>query len=173
MARFRATMHPDLQRAHDGLGAATAGLDAASLAAGPAGKWTVAQIVEHLAKGYAGTAHVLGRCLDQDQPKARAVTVKDRVLTFVVVDLGYLPEGRLAPEATRPSDAPPPDIVERALAALGDLDAVAARAEARFGARMPLLNHPIIGPLGVDRWRRFHWVHTRHHLKQIANRLGR
>ena len=108
MARFRATMHPDLQRAHDGLGVATAGLDPASLAAGPAGKWTVAQIVEHLAKGYAGTAHVLGRCLDQDQPKARAVTVKDRVLAFVVVDLGYLPEGRLAPEATRPSDAPAP-----------------------------------------------------------------
>ena len=172
MARFRATMHPDLQRAHDGLGVAAAGLDPASLAAGPAGKWTVAQIVEHLAKGYAGTDHVLGRCLDQDQPKARAVALWDRLLTFIVVDLGYLPEGRLAPEVTRPSDSPPPDIVEKALAALRDLDEVAARAEARFGAPTPLVNHPIIGPLGVDRWRRFHWIHTRHHVKQIAMRVA-
>jgi len=166
-------MHPDLERAHDSLAAATAGLDAAWLAAAPPGKWTVAQIVEHLAKGYGGTAHVLGRCLDQDRPKARAITLKDRLLTFVVVDLGYLPEGRQAPEVTRPSDPPPPDIVETALVALRDLDQVAARAEARFGARTPLVNHPIIGPLGVDQWRRFHWVHTRHHLKQIAARLGR
>lgn len=166
-------MHADVQRAHDALAAATAGLDAAALAAGPPGKWTVAQIVEHLSKGYAGTAHVLGRCLDQDQPKARAVTVKDRLLTFVVVDLGHLPEGRHAPDVTRPADAPPRDVVERALAALRDLDEVAARAESRFGARTPLVNHPIIGPLGVDRWRRFHWIHTRHHLKQIAARLAR
>jgi len=165
-------MHPDLQRAHDALRAANAELDAASLAAGPSGKWTVAQIVEHLAKGYGGTAHVLGRCLDQDQPKARAVTLKDRLLTFIVVDLGYLPEGQRAPDVTRPSDAPPPDIVERALAALRDLDAVAARAEIHFGPRTPLVNHPIIGPLGVARWRRFHWVHTRHHLKQIAARAA-
>lgn len=165
-------MHPDLQRAHDALRAATAGLDAASLAVGRPGKWTVAQIVEHLAKGYGGTAHVLGRCLDQDQPKARAVTFKDRLLAFVVVDCGYLPEGRQAPEVTRPADAPPADVVERALAALGDLDEVAARAEDRFGARTPLVNHPIIGPLGVDRWRRFHWIHTRHHVKQIAMRAA-
>ena len=167
-------MHPDLQRAHDALRAATAGLAPSSLAAAPPGKWTVAQIVEHLAKGYAGTAYVLGRCLEQDQPKARPVTLKDRLLTFVVVGLGHLPEGRQAPEATRPSDVPPADVVERALAALGDLDAVAARAEARFGARTPLVNHPIIGPLGVGRWRRFHWIHTRHHMKQVARlRAGR
>jgi len=166
-------MHTDLQRARDALADATASLDAAALAAGPTGKWTVAQIVEHLAKGYGGTAHVLGRCLDQDRPKARAITFKDRLLTLIVVDLGYLPEGRRAPDVTRPSDAPPPDVVERALAALRDLDEVAARAEARFGPRTPLVNHPIIGPLGVDRWRRFHWVHTRHHLKQIAARLAK
>jgi hypothetical protein len=36
-----------------------------------------------------------------------------------------------------------------------------------FGSRTPVLNHPIMGPFSVNDWRRFHWVHTRHHLRQI------
>jgi hypothetical protein len=43
-------------------------------------------------------------------------------------------------------------------------------AAARFGARVKLMNHPIIGPLSVRQWRRFHWVHTRHHVRQIIAR---
>ena len=62
-------MHPDLQRAHDALRTATAGLAPSSLAAAPPGKWTAAQILEPLAKGYAGTAHALRRGLEQAQPK--------------------------------------------------------------------------------------------------------
>lgn len=161
-------MHRDLQRALDALRGGVAGLDEAALARRPPGGWSVSQVVEHLAKGYAGTAYILNRCLEQDRPKARPVTWRDRVAGFVVVDLGWLPRGRQAPEATRPSDAPPDDVLALAESALRQLDATAARAEARFGLRTRLANHPLLGPFDARQWRRFHLVHTRHHLKQIA-----
>jgi len=161
-------MHPDLQRALDALRAGVAGLDESALARRPPEGWSVAQVLEHLARGYAGTAYILNRCLEQGRTKARPVTWRDRVGGFVVVDLGWLPRGRQAPEVTRPSDAPSGDVLAQAEAALRLLDATAARVEARFGPRTRLANHPLLGPFDVRQWRRFHFIHTRHHLKQIA-----
>jgi hypothetical protein len=161
-------MHPDLERARDTLRAATAGLDPASLARHTPGKWSAGQILEHLAKGYASTAYILNRCLEADAPKARPSAWRERLATLVVVGLGYLPSGRQAPEVTRPAARPPDDIVDQAIAALQALDETAARAETRFGPATALANHPILGPLNTREWRRFHLVHTRHHVKQIA-----
>jgi hypothetical protein len=166
-------MHADLERARDTLRAATTGLDPASLARHPPGKWSAGQILEHLAKGYASTAYILNRCLEAGAPKARPATWLERLSTFVVVGLGYLPSGHQAPEVTRPAARPPDDIVDQAIAALKAMDETAARAEARFGPAVPLANHPILGPLSTRQWRRFHLVHTRHHVKQIARRRER
>ncbi len=52
------------------------------------------------------------------------------------------------------------------------LDAAAVRCEAQFGPRVPVANHPILGGFTVRQWRRFHWSHTRHHVRQIAQRRG-
>ena len=48
----------------------------------------------------------------------------------------------------------------------GVLDAMGAAA----GTRTKVLKHPVIGPLSVDQWRKFHWIHTRHHARQILER---
>lgn len=37
----------------------------------------------------------------------------------------------------------------------------------QFGMQR-IASHFIFGPLRVDQWRRFHVVHGRHHLKQLA-----
>jgi len=50
------------------------------------------------------------------------------------------------------------------IAAMGEL---IQRCEERFGAKTRLLDHPILGPLTAEQWRKFHWVHGRHHAKQI------
>ena len=50
---------------------------------------------------------------------------------------------------------------------LQELDAAAARCAERFGAGVRVANHPILGGFTVGQWRRFHWVHTRHHMRQI------
>jgi hypothetical protein len=51
------------------------------------------------------------------------------------------------------------------LAAMGKL---IAQCEARHGTRTRVLDHPILGPLTAHQWCKFHWVHGRHHIKQIS-----
>jgi hypothetical protein len=41
--------------------------------------------------------------------------------------------------------------------------------EERFGTRVKIMNHPILGPLTTQEFCKFHFVHTRHHMKQIEN----
>ncbi|MGZ4836286.1 MAG: DUF1569 domain-containing protein [Terriglobales bacterium] len=35
------------------------------------------------------------------------------------------------------------------------------------------MDHPFLGPLTADEWRKFHWVHGRHHTRQIRERIGK
>ena len=58
-------------------------------------------------------------------------------------------------------------------AALRAMDLALAGAEQRFGTAALLANHPYFGGLTAAQWRKFHWRHTRHHLKQIRARLSR
>jgi len=157
-----------LQRAHVILDSAVSRLDTDVLVRRPPGKWNVAEILEHLMKAYAGTTYILTRAVDTGEPKGGVPTLRDRLGSFVVVTLGYMPSGLDAPAVTRPEGLPPAEAADRALVALRTLDAAAARAESRFGRRVKLANHPILGPLDVGQWRRFHLVHTRHHVRQIA-----
>jgi hypothetical protein len=48
-----------------------------------------------------------------------------------------------------------------------EMDAIIAQCEARFGRSSRLLDHPILGPLTAMQWRKFHFVHGRHHVKQL------
>jgi len=52
------------------------------------------------------------------------------------------------------------------------MDEVIAQCEARFGKRTRVLDHPVLGPLTARQWRKFHWIHGRHHLKQINKLRG-
>src|SRR5580704_7869501 len=54
---------------------------------------------------------------------------------------------------------------------LEEMDMKLEKCRQAFGSR-PLAPHFIFGPLTADQWRRFHFVHGRHHLKQLA-RIGK
>lgn len=161
-------MHADLQRALDDISASIEGLTDAELRGHPPGKWSPAEILEHLMKSFSGTTYILTRAVEQGQSKARPDTWKQRFGAFVVVRLGYFPTGRQAPEHTRPSVVPPAEVAQQVRRALMDLDDAAARCAARFGERVKVANHPILGAFNLHQWRRFHRIHTRHHMKQIA-----
>ncbi len=62
----------------------------------------------------------------------------------------------------------PLEALEAAQASLGTLDAAAARGVEVFGLTTRVANHPILGGFTIPHWRRFHRVHTRHHMKQIV-----
>jgi Protein of unknown function (DUF1569) len=134
------------------------------------GKWSVAEILEHLYLTYTGTIKGLNRVLEVGKPVARRPSVKDRVRTFVVTGLGYFPEGRKAPAVTAPRALDVAMVrtqIGGQIAAMNDL---LTQCATRFGGGTRLLDHPVLGPLTADQWRKFHLVHGEHHLKQIEQR---
>jgi len=162
-------MHKDLLHAAAAIRTATSGLTPDQLEWHPEGKWSSAGILEHLVKTYSTTAYILDRCLAHDTPKARPDKLRQRIGAWIVLDVGYFPTGVKAPEITRPVGMSAAAVVPAAEDALRNLDEVSGRAEARFGPRTKLANHPILGAFDINQWRRFHRVHTRHHMKQIAH----
>jgi Protein of unknown function (DUF1569) len=136
----------------------------------PDGKWCVADILEHLYLTYTGTIKGLNRVLEAGKPLARRPTLKDRFGTFVVTVVGYLPEGRKAPPMTAPKGMDGAMVraqIGTQITAMNDLLAECAR---RFGQGTRILDHPVLGPLTADGWRKFHIAHGQHHLKQIERR---
>lgn len=161
-----------LQRVQDAIAEAVAGMDVAQLTRHPEGKWSAAEIIEHLDRTYKGTASLAQKCLDGGAPTASRGTLAQRVAVAVVVELGYMPSGREAPPFAVPKGLPAEQVLRAVPEHIAQLDRALEECERRFGARRRLADHFILGPLSADQWRKFHWVHTRHHLKQIARLRG-
>ena len=163
----------DLERALDDIEAATRGLSAGDLERSPSGRWSPAQILEHLALGFGATAKGAARCLEAGRPAAGAPTMRHRFATAVVVTCGCLPSGYSAPERTRPKGLPGAAALQTLRANLAAMDDALERCAQQLGPRVALLDHPILGPLSVAQWRTFHRVHTRHHMRQIERLRAR
>ena len=157
-----------LQRLQNAISSATAGMNAEKLAVRPGpGKWSGAEILEHLYLTYTGTIKGFEKCLEAGKPLARIPTFQDRARTTVVVKCGYMPKGRKSPQNAVPKGLPAERVLAEVAEKIAAMDAIIREAESKFGSRCPLLDHPILGPLQARQWRKFHWIHGRHHLKQM------
>jgi hypothetical protein len=156
-----------LERLQEGIRSATRGMSAEDLRRHPEGKWSTAEILEHLYLTYTGTVKGLERCLHEDKPLARAPLLKDRMRTLVVTGLRHFPEGRKAPERAQPRGMHADEVLREIRPRISAMDDLITQCEARFGKRTRVLDHPVLGPLTARQWRMFHWVHGQHHLKQI------
>jgi hypothetical protein len=163
-------MHPLLERAHRVLRDCAGGLTPDALARRPAGRWSSADILEHLGLTFAATTRGLRRLVDHGPADLPAPRFQQRLATLLVVHAGYFPSGRASPEPLRPRGADPGTVLDDTLARLTAMDAALDGAELKFGPRIRVMPHPVLGPLSVHEWRRFHWVHTRHHARQIRGR---
>jgi hypothetical protein len=164
-------MHPLLDATQAAIDSQTAGLNAADLERHPPGKWSPAGILEHLSITFEGTRRNLQKCLDTGARRATRSTLRQRLGVLVVIELGRFPTAAEAPPPTRPkglSGAAALAAIRRNLPAM---DAVMTECEARFGRQGKIADHPLLGPLSLRQWRRFHYVHTRHHMRQIAARV--
>jgi hypothetical protein len=61
-------------------------------------------------------------------------------------------------------------VVAEARLALVAMDEALSRAAQRFGVEARVLDHPYFGGMTVPQWRKFHWRHTLHHLRQLEAR---
>ncbi len=152
---------------------AIAGASPSALAQAPAGKWNAAQILEHLFLTYKNTNRGMAKCLEQGAPLATRATLKHRMAALLVVKLGYLPGGRKAPERAIPRGMPTEEVLRAIAPELQKMNLDLNQCERRFGARTKIMDHPFLGPLTAEEWRRFHWVHGRHHARQIRQRMGK
>ena len=137
------------------------------------GKWSANQILEHLFLTYKHTGRGLARCLEQGAPLVTRATLKDRVATLLVVKFGYLPNGRKAPDRATPRGMLPEEVRQGIWMQLQQMGSALDECERQFGQRAKIMSHPFLGPLTAEEWRKFHWVHGRHHARQIRERMGR
>lgn len=156
-----------LERLQEGIASATRGMSTEDLQRHPAGKWSTAEVLEHLYLTYTGTVKAFERCLQEGKPLARMPRLQDRMKTLIVTGLMHMPEGRKAPERAQPRGMPADEVMREIGPRISAMDDLITQCEARFGKRTRVLDHPILGPLTAHQWRKFHWVHGRHHIKQI------
>lgn len=160
-------MDPHLSMLQREINASLSGFSPDQLALRPPGKWCASEILEHLFLSYTGTTRGMTRVLKADTFPSTAITFKNRVQSFIVIRLGYLPTGREAPSNVRPQGVSPLKVRAEVDAKLAEMDDALSVCAAKFGPHIKLLAHPFLGPLSVNQWRKFHLVHGRHHVKQI------
>jgi hypothetical protein len=160
-------MESGLETLKQALESAVEGMSSEQLSWHAPGKWCAAEVLEHLYLSYAGTINGFERVMKAGKPLATRASMKHRVQTLVAVGLGYMPPGRKAPAVAEPKGLPVEKVRNDLGAKMVAMDAIIARCEARFGGRVQLLDHPILGPLSATQWRKLHLVHGRHHLKQL------
>jgi DinB family protein len=149
-----------------------AGRPEASWQQAPPGKWTPAQIVEHLALALELSATTFAARRAKEPMTRRGTTLREKIGKVFTFGLGRFPPGLKAPDRT----TPPPQVDGRAAeahfrSALAAWEAV--ERDLLPGRRHDLfVKHPRLGDLTLEEWGRFHLVHARHHARQIRARLG-
>jgi hypothetical protein len=136
----------------------------------PKGKWSIAQIVAHLAVGVDRSSVVLEQRKD-NAGMVRRTNPGQAVLRHFLLLLGQFPIKLKSPESTTPPDKPDADLVaaqyRMALERFATLDSSWSDKQ----KREIFVQHPRMGDLTLPEWIRFHYLHARHHAKQIHDRL--
>jgi len=131
----------------------------------PPGKWSAAEVLEHLYLTYTGTMRGFERITVAGKPLATSQKMQWRAM--LVLWLRYFPEGRKSPDVAKPRGMPSAQIVADIFPAIELMDQAIARAEEVYGRGRKLMDHPILGPLNANQWRKFHLMHGLHHAKQL------
>ena len=134
------------------------------------GKWTILQILEHLLLTYTATGKGFQRALTTGQTRASFPSMYQRLASFLVITVGYFPEGRKSPPQALPSGMSVEDVVNQIRPQLAEMDRLATECEKKFG-NVRVLDHPIFGGLNTVQWRKFHATHGHHHCRQIMDRV--
>src|SRR5687768_15717926 len=99
-------MDPRLDSLKQSLESAVDGMSDEQLSWHLPGKWSAAEVLEHLYLTYTGTTRGLEKVLTRDAPLATKPSMRQRLLTFMVVRLGHVPGGLEAPARVQPRGLP-------------------------------------------------------------------
>jgi len=138
----------------------------------PPGKWCPAQIVQHLTLVLEYSARTFESRREREPMRRRPRSAKELIAYFLVLRMGWVPEGWRAPAAMRPAEHLERPAVERQFREAVERWLVLQR-ELLPARRADLFaKHTVLGDLTLPEWGRFHRLHCAHHAKQIRARLA-
>jgi hypothetical protein len=173
-------MHAVLERVVCQIESEVGGLDAETAQLHPKDLpyiWSAQQVVEHLVLGYRMTSRTLESRLNKGRlARHRKRTWLQWSLQLMILTFGDLPTGVPAAEETTPvpdsfaalDGHQLSDLLRKEIDAM---DSLLDQCRRKFGMER-VATHPLLGPLRVDQWRRFHVVHGYHHLEQLRSILA-
>jgi hypothetical protein len=157
-----------IARLQEAIASSIHGMDREDMLRAPEGKWSPAEILEHLYLSYTGTVKGCERNLSTEHLALPLQTLPQWLKTVVIVRLGYFPRtGIKAPAAVVPKGTPVEEVVTGISGQIERMGQLIAACESQYGKQAKLLKHPVLGGLTAEQWRKFHWVHGRHHVRQI------
>ena len=163
-------MHPTTEHIHRILISVTQGMTPQEWTRHPEGKWSAAEVLEHLSLSYSGTVWSMEKVMEAGKPTATPRSFKQRLAIWWITDLGRFPEGRQAPKFVVPkgafNGALGSEILSTTLDNLFKMDSAIAECERKFGPGC-LSDHPLLGALSGTQWRKLHSLHARHHAVHI------
>jgi hypothetical protein len=136
----------------------------------PGDKWTIAQIVAHLAAGVDRSSAVLEERAAK-KGMVRRTTPGQAVLRHLLLMVGKFPPRMEAPTATTPTERPDPDLVSAQFRMGVERFVTMAENWPPEHQLEVFVAHPFLGDLNLPEWVRFHYLHARHHSRQIRDRL--
>ena len=138
----------------------------------PPGKWTPAQIVEHLALGLEWSATGFEERRARDPMLRRPLTVRQRVTKFLVLGLGWFPMPVKSPKGAVPAPQVDRSAAEAHFRRGVERNLELARLLLPARRRDLFVKHPWMGDLTLSEWMDFHVRHARHHVRQIRQRIA-
>jgi hypothetical protein len=165
-------MHPVLSQILASVETLLAESSADRLAGACPGSWSGAGTLEHLALAYGGTTRMLYWLRDRNAVMPGKRGERQQQMIDCVLGEGNFPSGQAAPPFAQPTGLAPVQAAAKLRESLFELDAALTLLEKTFGSDSFLGRHPVLGPLTAGDWRRFHQVHTLHHLEQIRLRIA-
>jgi hypothetical protein len=137
----------------------------------PPGRWSPAQIVQHLTLSVDYTARAFEARRARAPMRRRPRSLRELVAYLLVFRVGWVPAWE-SPAATRPSDHPARDVVEREFRDALERFIALERVLLPSRAADLFVKHPLLGDLTLPEWGRFHLWHFTHHARQIHARLA-
>ena len=135
----------------------------------PAGKWSLAQIVDHLGRAV-DTIATAFEAQDDERPRERRASPRQHLLRHLLLGAHKLPKPRAISERNRPGQRPDPELVTAAFRMA--VERLASLTETWPAAKQEgiFVSHPVLGELNLPEWGRFFFVRGRQYAHQIEVR---
>ena len=136
-----------LERLRQAIASATSGMSSEELTRQPEGKWSAAEVLEHLYLTYTGTQKAFERCLQGRESRWAALPLSNKGWRpSAVTQFGYFPEGRKSPDQVLPRGMSPEKVVADIGPQIDAMDKIIAQCEERYGSRAESPGPPCPGP---------------------------